>query len=130
MRKPNNVQKTENKLIKKTISKTFAIVVSLVLISFTVSAQGFWKQILVNNTYGKMAQLMVEQKNADDQLLKANAHFSGTKDANQIITSGSTRQVTFETYFGSQWITDRNTLQAHSPMLGRRLEDSILNNQE
>ena len=67
MRTTNNIQKTENKPIKKTISKMFAIIISLVLISFTVSAQGFWKQILVNNTYGKMAELMVEQKNADDQ---------------------------------------------------------------
>ncbi len=66
MRTTNNIQKTENKPIKKTISKMFAIIISLVLISFTVSAQGFWKQILVNNTYGKMAELMVEQKNADD----------------------------------------------------------------
>ena len=67
MRQTNNIQKTENKPIKKTISKMFAIIISLVLISFTVSAQGFWKQILVNNTYGKMAEMMVEQKNADDQ---------------------------------------------------------------
>ncbi len=67
MRTTNNIQKTENKPIKKTISKMFAIIISLVLISFTVSAQGFWKQILVNNTYGKMAELMVEQKNADDR---------------------------------------------------------------
>jgi hypothetical protein len=130
MRKTSNVQKTENKQIKKTISKAFAIVVSLVLISFTVSAQGFWKQILVNNTYGKMAELMVEQKNADDQLLKTTAHFSKRNELRPVITTENTSQMTFETYFGSQWIADRKTLQAHSPMLGRRSEDSILNNQE
>ena len=128
MRKTNNVQKTENKLIKKTISKAFAIVVSLVLISFTVSAQGFWKQILVNNTYGKMAELMVEQKNADDQLSKANVHFSKLNELRPVITTGNTPQMTFETYFGSQWIINLMTSQAHSPMLGRRSEDSILNN--
>jgi len=130
MRKTNNAQKTENKLIKKTISKTFAIVVSLVLISFTVSAQGFWKQILVNNTYGKMAQLMVEQKIADDQLLKANAHFSGTKDASEIITSGNTLQTTFETYFGSQWINNLKPRQTSSAKPDWILEDPILSNQE
>jgi hypothetical protein len=73
MRTTNNIQKTENKPIKKTISKAPAIVISFILISFTVSAQVFWKQILVNNTDGKMAELMVEQKNADDQLLKGTA---------------------------------------------------------
>jgi hypothetical protein len=128
MRKTNNVQKTENKQIKKTISKAFAIVVSLVLISFTVSAQGFWKQILVNNTYGKMAELMVEQKNADDQLLKTSTHFSKLNEMRPVITTGDSPQMTFETYFSPQWITDPKTLQAHSPMLGRRSEDSILNN--
>ena len=128
MRTTSNVQKTENKQIKKTISKAFAIVVSLVLISFTVSAQGFWKQILVNNTYGKMAELMVEQKNADDQLLKTDVHFSKSNELRPVITTGNSPQRTFETYFGSQWITDPKTLQAYSPMLGRRSEDSILNN--
>jgi hypothetical protein len=75
-----------------------------------------------------MAQLMVEQKNADDQLLKTNAHFSKLNELRPVIKSENTPQMTFETYFGSQWITDPNTLQAHTPMLGRRSEDSILNN--
>lgn len=112
MRTTNNVQKTENKQIKKTISKTLAIVLSLVLISFTVSAQGFWKQLLTNNTYGKMAELMVEQKNADDQLLNANAHSSEIRIANQVIHSETAQEMTFENYFGSQWITNQNVMKA------------------
>ena len=112
MRTSNKVQKTENKQIRKTISKTFAIVLSLVLISFTVSAQGFWKQILTNNTYGKMAELMVEQKNADDQLLNANAHSSQIRIENQVIHSETAQEMTFENYFGSQWITNQNAMKA------------------
>jgi hypothetical protein len=112
MRTTNNVQKTENKQIQKTISKTLAIVLSLVLISFTVSAQGFWKQILTNNTYGKMAELMVEQKNADDQLLNANAHSSETRIAKPVIHSETAQEMTFENYFGSQWITNQNVMKA------------------
>jgi len=108
----NNVQKTENSLIKKTISKAFAIVVSLVLISFTVSAQGFWKQILVNNTYGKMAELMIEQKNADDQLMKANAPTSETKVVLPVTSDGTATRLTFESYFGSRWNTNQNTVKA------------------
>ena len=111
MRTTNKVQKTENKPIAKTISKAFAIVVSLVLISFTVSAQGFWRQILVNNTYGKMAELMVEQKNADDQLLKANAHSSKLNELWPIVTIDNTPQMTFETYFGSQWNVIQNVVE-------------------
>ena len=117
MRTTNNVQKTENKPIKKTISKTFAIVISLVLISFTVSAQGFWKHLLVNNTYGKMAELMVEQKNADEKLLKINDHLSETTVVVPIA------EKTFESYFGSQSIYDLKTTREASPMLGLKLEE-------
>lgn len=122
MRTTKNVQKTESKAIKKTISKTFAIVISLVLISFTVSAQGFWKHLLVNNTYGKMAELMVEQKNADEKLLKINDHLSKTTIIVPIAEN------TFESYFGSKSIYDLKTTHAASPMLGWTLEGSALSN--
>jgi len=122
MRTTNNVQKTENKQLKKTISKTFAIIISLVLISFTVSAQGFWKQILTNNTYGKMAELMVEQKNADDQLLKTNAHPSEIRIAKPVILSEKTQEMTFENYFSSQWITNQNVIKA-PVQIGWRLDE-------
>jgi hypothetical protein len=65
MKTTNNAQKTENRKFENSISKTFAVIVSLVLISFTVSANGFWKQLLVNNAYGKMAILMEDQQNEE-----------------------------------------------------------------
>ena len=123
MRTTNNIQKTENKPIKKTISKMFAIIISLVLISFTVSAQGFWKQILVNNTYGKMAELMVEQKNADDQLLKANSHSPETSLAIPVINNGTAMQMTFESYFGSQWNASQNIITTHAPLIDRKFDE-------
>jgi hypothetical protein len=128
MRTTSKVQKTENKPITKTISKTLAIVLSLVLISFTVSAQGFWKQILVNNTYGKMAELMVEQKNADDQLFKANAHSPETKVAMPVMHTGTATQMTFECYFGSQWGESQNITKAHAPLIDWRLDESNQSN--
>jgi hypothetical protein len=122
MEKTNHVQKTENKPIAKTISKTFAIVISLLLISFTVSAQGFWKQILVNNTYGKMAELMVEQKNAADRLLKASAPTSGTMVAVPVNSPETAPQITFESYFGSQWNSNKNGVK--TPIqTGRKLDE-------
>ncbi len=69
MKTTNNVQKTENKKFEKPVSKFFAVVLSLVLISLTVSANGFWKQLLTNNTFGKMAALMVDQENENKELL-------------------------------------------------------------
>lgn len=64
MKTTNKIQKTENMKLKNTITKTFAVVASLVLISLTVSANGFWRQIFVNNAYGKMAVLMINEANA------------------------------------------------------------------
>lgn len=65
MKTTNNAQKTGNSKFENPASKTAAVILSLVLISFTVSANGFWKQLLVNNTFGKMAVLMVDQENSE-----------------------------------------------------------------
>lgn len=69
MKTTNNVQKTENRNFEKPVNKFLAVVASLILISLTVSANGFWKQLLTNNTYGKMAVLMVDQENENKELL-------------------------------------------------------------
>jgi hypothetical protein len=52
MKTTNNVQKA--------ILKSLAVVVSFVLISFTVSAQGFWTSILENTSFSEIALAMVE----------------------------------------------------------------------
>jgi len=66
METTNIVQKTENGKFRICITKFFAVAASLVLVSITVSANGFWKQVLVNNTYGKMAIMMVDQANRSE----------------------------------------------------------------
>jgi len=57
--------KNRNNRTKKSFLRGAAVIVSFVLISFTVSAQGFWKQLLINNSFGKMAMLMVEEPEAE-----------------------------------------------------------------
>ena len=54
-----NEMKTTNN-VQKAILKSLAVVVSFVLISFTVSAQGFWESLLENNTFNEIALAMVE----------------------------------------------------------------------
>jgi hypothetical protein len=49
MKTKNNVQKTK--------SKSLAVIISLVLISFTVKAQDFWKSVSVNDNYNIMAMV-------------------------------------------------------------------------
>jgi len=49
--------KTRNN-VQKAILKSGAVIVSFVLISFTVNAQGFWKSLLENETFSQMAMAM------------------------------------------------------------------------
>jgi len=68
MKTTNNAQETGSRKFRVYITKAFAVVASLVLVSLTVSANGFWKQVLVNNSYGKMAIMMVNQENESETL--------------------------------------------------------------
>lgn len=46
--------------VQKAILRSVAVVVSFVLISFTVSAQDFWKKLLENSSFNAIALAMVE----------------------------------------------------------------------
>ncbi|MBA4411171.1 MAG: hypothetical protein C0397_17355 [Odoribacter sp.] len=59
MKTTNNAQKTENGLVKKASLRGSAVIISLVLISWTVGAQNFWDQVLTGYTYGKMAMTRI-----------------------------------------------------------------------
>jgi hypothetical protein len=45
---------------RKAAMRSGAVVVSFVLVSFTVSAQGFWKKLLVNSSFNEIAIAMIE----------------------------------------------------------------------
>ncbi|MGQ7871458.1 hypothetical protein [Sunxiuqinia sp. sy24] len=53
-----------NNQAERVLLRSAAVIISFVLISFTVSAQGFWKQLLTNNSFGQVALLMVEETGA------------------------------------------------------------------
>jgi len=62
-------RKTENKQNRHRVAflKGGAIIFSLVLISFTVSAQGFWKQLLIESSLGNVAAIMAGDVNQQKQ---------------------------------------------------------------
>jgi hypothetical protein len=68
MKTTNNVQKA--------ILKSLAVVVSFVLISFTVSAQGFWTSILENTSFSEIALAMVETNSETNHSTTADANFA------------------------------------------------------
>jgi len=64
--------KTKNN-VQKAITKSFAVVISLVLISFTVNAQDFWKTVFENNSFSQIAMAMVDGTEASPASADANS---------------------------------------------------------
>lgn len=106
MKTMNNAQKTENRKFRNTLSKTFTLVAGLVLISFTVSANGFRRQMPVNNTCGRMTTLMLVSVNTKTVLhempnaaktLTDNIYSEQAKDKDLIIEDWMINNRYFET---------------------------------
>jgi len=57
--KKARAMKTKNN-VQKAILRSGAVVISFILISFTVSAQDFWKRLLTNSSFNEIAIAMVE----------------------------------------------------------------------
>jgi len=127
MKTTNNAQKTENGQVKTMVLRGVAVIFSLVLISWTVSAQDFWKELLTNNTYGKMAILMIEQtnetKNADAAIdaIHAELAIQANHSTEALVLVNETESnleieawMTDETYFASR--TSANAIEAEDAL--------------
>ncbi|HAQ21150.1 MAG TPA: hypothetical protein DCR40_18235 [Prolixibacteraceae bacterium] len=90
MKTTNNAQKTENGLVKKSVLRGSAVIVSLVLISWTVGAQNFWDQVMTGYNYGKMAMTKVENSNKTNGSDENDIQFELETQANNLI------EITFE----------------------------------
>ncbi|MGE0018465.1 MAG: hypothetical protein AB7S72_02260 [Draconibacterium sp.] len=53
--------KTKNN-VQKTVLSTSAVIISLVLISFTVTAQDFWKMVITNSSFNEIALAMTDTR--------------------------------------------------------------------
>lgn len=53
---------------RKAAVRSAAVVVSFILISFTVSAQEFWKKLLTNSSFNEIAIAMVETSNGESTM--------------------------------------------------------------
>lgn len=51
--------KTKNN-VQKTILRSIAVILSFVMLSLTVTAQGYWMQLLTNNSFNQIASALVE----------------------------------------------------------------------
>lgn len=96
-----NEMKTKNN-VQKTVLRTGAVVVSFVLISFTVAAQDFWKTLLTNSSFNQIALAMVEgskkseTKVSETKTNKATYIFENESDANLVIENWMTNNNYFK----------------------------------
>jgi hypothetical protein len=64
--------KTRNN-VQKAITKSLAVIISLVLISITVNAQDFWRTVLENNSFNQIALAMVDNTEVSSVSVDANS---------------------------------------------------------
>jgi hypothetical protein len=53
--------KTKNN-VQKTLLSTSAVIISLVLVSFTVTAQDFWKMVITNSSFNQIALALADTR--------------------------------------------------------------------
>jgi hypothetical protein len=94
--KTNKAMKTKDN-VQKTVLRSAAVIVSFVLISFTVAAQDFWKIVLTNSSFNQIALAMVEPSKKSD----APAPVSENSKANYIYENDYDAKLVVE-----DWMTD------------------------
>ncbi|MBN1821730.1 MAG: hypothetical protein JW833_13505 [Prolixibacteraceae bacterium] len=62
--------------VQKTTLRTTAAIISFVLFSLTVSAQGFWEDLVTNNSFGEIAEAMVNTTEKSEGLKFGNIVYS------------------------------------------------------
>jgi len=105
--------KTKNN-VQKTVLRSAAVVVSFVLISFTVAAQDFWKTVLTNSSFNQIALAMVEtSKKSDDtspvsKTNSENTMYDNDYDAKLVVENWMTNNEYFKPVILQQADKDRD----------------------
>ncbi|MBV5315518.1 MAG: hypothetical protein JZU47_19615 [Prolixibacteraceae bacterium] len=128
MKTTNNAQKTVNGQMKMMVLRGAAVIISLVLISWTVSAQDFWKELLTNNTYGKIAMLMIEQ---DNETKSADAAIEAIEAELTIRANHSTEALVLEVEAEKEleiesWMTDESNFSASTNFFAVEAEEALI----
>ena len=100
----SKVMKTKNN-VQKTILRFAAVVISFVLISFTVSAQEFWKKLIAGSSFNAIALAMVdhtkEVKHSSDL---ANASY------NYNLVQADEKELTLEPWMLNEFYSNANLI--------------------
>ena len=106
----NRKQKTKTKAMKtknnvqKAVLRSAAVIVSFVLISFTVSAQEFWKKLLTHSSFNEIAIALMETENKAELPAETGSEspfrFNLVQEIDKQLTLGE--WMTKDFYFGIQ----------------------------
>ena len=100
MKTRNNTTGRKNNRLSGVLLRTAAVLASVVLLSFTVSAQDLWKELLSYNSFGKMALILVDESNATEVPAETNTvAFSINEETDSPLTVES--WMTNDEYFGA-----------------------------
>jgi len=103
MKTRNNTTGRKNNQLSGVLLRAAAVLVSVVLLSFTVSAQDLWKELLSYNSFGKMALILVDESNATEanelSAATSTAAFSISEETDSPLNVES--WMTNDEYFGS-----------------------------
>ncbi|MFA5326834.1 MAG: hypothetical protein WC384_03495 [Prolixibacteraceae bacterium] len=119
MKTQSNTQETAKSQMRRIVLRASAVLFSVILLSWTVTAQNFWKHLLTENTYGKMAMMMVDQTSEFEKAdAVADAIHAEIKEKN--INSAETyslETVTDKNLDVEIWMTDEALFSANSAAL-------------
>ncbi|MBL7967256.1 MAG: hypothetical protein JNK09_09655 [Prolixibacteraceae bacterium] len=126
MKTTNNAQKTENTQVRTVVLRGAAVIFSIVLLSWTVTAQDFWKELLTNNTYGKMAMLMVSQPSESSKVDDLFEAVEADLKANVSFTAEVTAAETEQSLEIESWMTNENLFNAKTDFLTTEAEKELV----
>ncbi len=120
MKTTNKQSETRGNKFRNAFLKGAAIVTSFVLISFTVSAQSFWKQILTESSFGNVAMIMAGTKGAKPAVEKTTALTQAESTLTHVIAEEADQPLALE-----PWMTDDSFFSNQEVTVSQETEPSL-----
>jgi len=115
MKTKNNNQETFKNQVRKMVLSVSALLVSFVLISWTVNAQDFWMQVLNNGTNESLMSLKIDRP-SDTKTIATEADSNTTETGNEAVVAESALQI--EEYNAAKYAEAEITAEIESWMNG------------
>lgn len=134
MKTKNNIQKTVKSQMRNLVLRGSAVIVSLVLISWSVNAQDFWKQFFAENSFANIALLMNGQSNEFEKVdavaeaIHAEIQMSGSNSSEHFAVDAETdKELEVEGWMTSKALFTTDFQMTEESDKALKLEDWMIN---